>query len=67
MYYAVVPLEYSCIQLYAAADSIALDINERGPRIEPARRARAQNTLFTDFLQDLAAHLTPLRRTSEFR
>jgi hypothetical protein len=67
MYYAVAPLEYSCIQLYTAADSIALDINERGPRIEPARRARTQNTLFTDFIQELAAHLTPLRRTSEFR
>ena len=28
--------------------------------------ARARNTLFTDFIQHPAAHLTQLRRTSEF-
>ena len=49
------------------ACTIALDINERHPRIAPTWRARVRNTLFTGFIQRPVAHLTPLRRTSEFR
>jgi hypothetical protein len=47
--------------------SMALDVNWSCPRIAPARRARAGNTLFTDFILHPAARITPLHRTSEFR